>query len=68
MPSQRYDVQAAFATGDTVILEVIWAGRLSVPIGKLGVGDEMRARFAVFLEFADGKIRRQRNYDCFEPF
>jgi len=28
----------------------------------------MRARFAVFLDFRDGKITRQRNYDCFEPW
>jgi len=28
----------------------------------------MRARFAVFLEFEGDKIRRQRNYDCFDPF
>jgi hypothetical protein len=24
--------------------------------------------FAVFLEFRDGRIARQRNYDCFEPW
>jgi ketosteroid isomerase-like protein len=28
----------------------------------------MRARFAVFFGFRDGKICSQRNYDCFEPF
>jgi hypothetical protein len=37
-------------------------------IGQLQPGQEMRAHFAVFLEFRDGRIRRQRNYDCFEPF
>jgi hypothetical protein len=26
----------------------------------------MKAFFAVFLEFREGKIIRQRNYDCFE--
>jgi hypothetical protein len=26
------------------------------------------AGFAVLLEFRDGRIHRQRNYDCFEPF
>jgi ketosteroid isomerase-like protein len=29
---------------------------------------EMRARFAAFIEFRDGRIVRQRNYDCFEPW
>jgi hypothetical protein len=27
-------------------------------------GGQMRARFAVFLQFRDGKIVAQRNYDC----
>jgi ketosteroid isomerase-like protein len=65
---QRYEVRAAFAVGDTVILEVLWAGTLSIPVGSLAAGDEMRAYFAVFLELRDGRIYRQRNYDCFEPF
>jgi hypothetical protein len=28
----------------------------------------MKAFFAVFLEFLEGKIIRQRNYDCFEAW
>jgi hypothetical protein len=28
----------------------------------------MRGRFAVFMEFRDGRIVRQRNYDCFKPW
>jgi ketosteroid isomerase-like protein len=32
------------------------------------VGDVMRAHFATFIEFRDGKIVAQRNYDCFEPW
>ena len=65
---QRYHVRAAYAVGDTVILEVLWVGILAVSVGTLAAGQEMRAHFAVFLEFRDGKIVRQRNYDCFEPF
>jgi hypothetical protein len=33
-----------------------------------GFPEVMKARFAVFLEFEGAKIRRQRNYDCFEPW
>ena len=66
--SQRYEVKAAYAVRDVVILEVLWAGVLKVPVGTLPAGGEMRAHFAVFLEFRDGLIHRQRNYDCFEPF
>jgi hypothetical protein len=29
---------------------------------------EMRAHFAMFMEFEGDRIRAQRNYDCFEPF
>lgn len=66
--AQRYEVRAAYVVGDTVILEVLWAGTLAIPVGTLMAGQEMRAHFAVFLEFRDGRISHQRNYDCFEPF
>jgi ketosteroid isomerase-like protein len=68
MRGQRYEVHAAYAAGDTVILEILWVGTLAVPVGALAAGDEMRAHFAVFIELRDGQIVRQRNYDCFEPF
>jgi ketosteroid isomerase-like protein len=47
---------------------VLWVGTLAVSLGAIPAGGEMRAHFAVFLEFRDGRIHRQRNYDCFEPF
>jgi ketosteroid isomerase-like protein len=65
---QRYEVRSAYAVGDTVILETLWAGTLAVPLGTIPAGGEMRAHFCVVLEFRDGRIQRQRNYDCFEPF
>lgn len=65
---QRYQLLHAVASGDDVALEVQWTATLSVPVGTIPAGGEMRARFAVFLEFRDGKIARQRNYDCFEPW
>jgi ketosteroid isomerase-like protein len=66
--AQRYDVVHALATENEVALEVNWRATLRVPLGSIPAGGEMRARFAVFMEFRDGKIIRQRNYDCFEPF
>jgi ketosteroid isomerase-like protein len=68
MAAQRYEVLNAVACGDQVALEVRWTGTLAIPFGSIPAGGEMRARFAVFLEFRDGKIIRQRNYDCFEPW
>jgi len=34
----------------------------------MSAGGNMRARFAMFLEFRDSKVVRQRTYDCFEPW
>jgi len=68
LTAQRYDIHSATAAGDRVALEVSWTGTLAIPIGSVPAGGEMRARFAVFLDFRDGRIAAQRNYDCFDPF
>ena len=68
MASQQYEVQSSVEDGDTVAIEIIWTGRLAVAVGHLPPGAEMRARCAIFFEFQDGKILRQRNYDCFDAF
>jgi ketosteroid isomerase-like protein len=68
MASQRYEVLHAVADGDRVAVEFRWSGTLAVPAGTLPAGAEMRGRFACFLEFRDGRIVAQRNYDCFEPW
>jgi hypothetical protein len=65
---QRYDVVNAFESGATVILEVNWSAAYNIALGSLQPGEAMKARFAVFLEFEGERIRRQRNYDCFDPF
>ena len=31
-------------------------------------GASMKAHFAMFFEFREGRIALQRNYDCFEPW
>ncbi len=68
MTSETYEVVSLVETGDVVACEVLWRGVLAVPLRTLKPGDAMKARFAVFFEFRGDKIRRQRNYDCFEPF
>ena len=65
---QRYDVRGVLEDGDRLALEVLWTGVLAIPLATLQPGDEMRAHFALFIEFRDGKIYRQRNYDCYEPW
>lgn len=66
--SQSYDIQKEYVQGQTVILEVIWKATFTIPIGKLSPGEEMKAHFALFIEFEGDKIIRQRNYDCFDAF
>ena len=68
LTAQRYEIRSAVATNDRVILEVLWVGTLAIPFGTIPAGGEMRAHSAMFLEFRDGKIAAQRNYDCFEPW
>ena len=67
MTTQTYAVRNALASGDQVALEVDWAGTLAVPFQTIPAGGQMRAHFAAFLLFKDGKIVSQRNYDCYEP-
>jgi ketosteroid isomerase-like protein len=68
LTSQRFEVLSAIASGDRVALETEWTGVLAIPVASLPAGGEMRAHFAMFLDFRDGRIARQRNYDCFQPF
>jgi ketosteroid isomerase-like protein len=65
---QRYDVVHAMVCGDRVALEVAWSATLRVPLGTLTPGDTLRAHLALFLEIEGGRVVRQRNYDCYEPF
>jgi ketosteroid isomerase-like protein len=66
--SQRYEILHAVTSGEHVALEVQWTGILAISLAGLPPGGVMRARFAVFLDYRDGKIVQQRNYDCFEAW
>ena len=67
MSKEIYEIKNLYSLDNIVILEAVWKGTLSIPIGKLKIVEEMIAYFAQFFEIKDGKIFRQRNYDCFEP-
>ena len=68
MASQRYEWLNHIASGSTVMIELQWTGVIGIDAGPFRKGTTLRARFAVVLEFRDGRIARQRNYDCFEPW
>jgi len=69
MASQTFEILSAMAQGATVAVEAAWTGTLAIPIGpETPAGTVMRARFAQFFEFREGRIVKQRNYDCFYPW
>jgi ketosteroid isomerase-like protein len=66
--AQKFDVLNSIADGDSVALEILWSGYLAVQVDSLPADSEMRAHISLWLEFRDGKICRQHNYDCFDPW
>ncbi len=66
--SQTFHINSLICEGDLVAAEALWRGVLNVGFGKLQSGDVMTAHVCTVFEIRDGKIIRQRNYDCFEPF
>ena len=66
MSRQMYKIKQEIAELERVALEVEWVRTLAVLFGSIPAGGQLRAFFAVFLEFQEGKIFRQRNYDCFK--
>ena len=65
---QHFEVLNVTAEGNRVAVEAIWTATLALPVGSIPAGGDMRARMAVFFEIHQGKIVRQHNYDCFDPF
>jgi predicted ester cyclase len=68
LAAQRYEILRAVADGPRVAIEFRWVGTLAPPVESLPAGRQMHGRFAVFMEFREGRIVAQRNYDCFEPW
>ena len=68
LSKQCYEIVSEIAQGRRAAVEARWTGVLAVPLGTLSAGSEMKAHFAMFFEFKEGKIASQRNYDCFEPW
>ena len=65
---QTYTITHTVSEGSSVALEMDWVGITAVQIQNLPPGSEIRDHVAVFLQFRDGRIARQRLYDCFEPW
>jgi ketosteroid isomerase-like protein len=68
LKEQKYDIQRAYEIRDTLITEVIWTAVVGEDVGAFKTDQQLKAYFCCVFEFKDGKIYRQRNYDCFEHF
>jgi catechol 2,3-dioxygenase-like lactoylglutathione lyase family enzyme/ketosteroid isomerase-like protein len=68
MAKQALEIVNTVSSGDTVVVEAQWTGTTAIDIGPIPAGTVMRARFAQFYEFREGRIAVMRNYDCFEPW
>lgn len=66
--SQNYEVVSELAVGGLVAVEATWRAVLATAFGSVAAGTEMKAHFAMFFEIEGGRIKSQRNYDCFEPW
>jgi ketosteroid isomerase-like protein len=65
---QTYAITNILGESDWVALEIDWIGVTAAQIQNLPPNSEMRDHAAVFLQFRNGRIARQRHYDCFEPW
>ena len=67
LQEEVYEIIRSYTFDNSVIIEAKWTGTLAIPFGNLPAGGQIKAHFAQFYEFSEGKIIRQRNYDCFDP-
>lgn len=68
LAAQRYDFIEIIETGDKLIIECIWTGTMAIDAGHLKQGQQLKAYICMIVEFKNGKIISQRNYDCYAPF
>lgn len=68
LTEQHIEISNAFESGNQMSVEAVWTGRMATDAGHLRKGQELKAFLCMVFEFKDGKIFRQRNYDCYEPF
>lgn len=68
MRAQSFEISKIVEQTDSAVVECLWNGTMAIDAGPLKNGQQLKAFFCIVLDFKDGKIHRQRNYDCFEPF
>jgi len=66
--AQTITVENWFESGDQLVVEGLWTGTVAADVGKFHQGQTLVAHLAMVFTFEDGKIARQVNYDCYQPF
>jgi ketosteroid isomerase-like protein len=64
---QSFEVAELVVRDTDVVVRGTWTGAVAAAAGGLPAGAELRAHIAMFVEVEDGLVRRQTNYDCYEP-
>lgn len=65
---QKYEIKEILESGNRFFVEVLWSGQVAVDVGHLKKDQKLTAHCAMRFDFENGKIIRQVNYDCYEPF
>ena len=65
---QKYEISEILENGDSFFVEALWSGQVAADVGHLKKDQRLTAHCAMRFDFKNGKIIRQVNYDCYEPF
>ena len=68
LSQQSFEIISSIEQTDRAVVEAVWLGTMAVDAGPLKKGQKLKAYFCMIFQFKDGKIFRQKNYDCFEDF
>jgi ketosteroid isomerase-like protein len=62
------EIHAIFETPEVAVVEATWTGEMAEAVRDFEKGQTLTAHCCFVFEFKDGRIFRQRNYDCYESF
>ncbi|PJZ30630.1 nuclear transport factor 2 family protein [Leptospira kmetyi] len=65
---QSMKIRNFMEIGNTAVVEADWEATVKTDLGPFQADQNLKAYFCMIFEFKYGKIFRQKNYDCFEPF
>ena len=68
LKTQNFEITEAVVGENIVAMQIIWTGVVATSVGTISTGQTMKGHFAMFLQFQNGQIIKQTNYNCFEDF